>query len=426
MSLLSSKDKRIIFASAFGNTLEYYDFTLFGLLCPVISKLFFPQDHGSLSIFMALSLYAVGFLARPIGGILFGYYGDKYGRKNALSTSIILMSLSCFIIGILPTYQEIGIYATILLTLARLLQGICVGGEYSGAVIFSLEHSSNENVQNFAGSLIAASSHYGCLIASLVAAFFAYTQSTAIAWRVPFLLGSFIGIWGFYLRYKLPETPIFLDNQLYTFQPQQKLFKTLFKKYKKELFCSIILISVASMTAGFSTAFLNILYTQDLSFELYQSLLIISFGLIFYIFGSLLASYILKFYSATCLITVTSILLAMVSLFIMQALTSYHVTTILLAQMVFCSLSGIFWGVINPIIYKFFPTEIRYSGVAISDTIARTIFGGTAPMVFLFLKNYFLNNLFAIGLYLSCFCMISAVFCLVFLTKYNQRTANKV
>ena len=103
---------------------------------------------------MALSLYAVGFLAIPIGGILFGYYGDKYGRKNALSTSIILMSLSCFMIGILSAYQEIGIYATILLTLARLLQGMCVGGEYSGAVIFSLEHSSNEKRVSTKDSII--------------------------------------------------------------------------------------------------------------------------------------------------------------------------------------------------------------------------------------------------------------------------------
>ncbi|MBY0461873.1 MAG: MFS transporter [Alphaproteobacteria bacterium] len=422
MSPFFSKDKRIIFASAFGNTLEYYDFTLYGLLCPVLSKLFFPQNHGSLSIFMALSLYAIGFLARPVGGIIFGYYGDKYGRKNALSTSILLMSLSCFIIGVLPTYQDIGIYAPALLMLARFLQGICVGGEYSGAVIFSLEHSPNEKVQNFAGSLLAASSHYGCLIASLIVAFFAYIQSTSIAWRIPFLLGSFIGIWGFYLRYKLPETPIFLDNQHYTSEASPKLFRTIFSDYKKELLCSIALISVASVTAGFSTAFLNIIFTQDLSFELHKSLLIISFGLVFYIIGSLFAPYFLKFFRATFLVTMSSILLAIVSLFIMYGLVTYHLITILLTQALFCSLSGIFWGLINTVIYEFFPPSIRYSGVAISDTIARTIFGGTIPIVLLFLKNYF-DSLFVIGLYLSSFCIISAISCLFCLGQYNRQTA---
>ena len=424
MPRLSQQNKRPIVASAFGNTLEYYDFTLYGLLCPIFAKLFFPQNYGSLTIFMALSLYAIGFIARPIGGLLFGYYGDKYGRKNTLSTSILLMSFSCLLIGCLPTYQEIGFYSTILLMIARFLQGVCVGGEYSGAVIFSLEHSSNEKVKNLSGSLLAASCHFGCFIASLIATFFSYMQSTEAAWRIPFLLGSLAGLWGFFMRYKLPETPVFLENQKDIFQSHPQLLKTLIKNYKKELFLSIILIAIASMMAGFSTAFLSIVYTQILSFKLHTSLLIVSFGLIFYIIGSLLASYFLRFYQAFYLVQLVSFLLAIASLFIMHGLTSRHLVIILLSQAFFCSLAGVFWGVINPIIYAFFPPLVRYSGIAISDTIARTIFGGTIPIVLLFLKNYF-DNFFVIGLYLSSFCIILIISCLIF-TKYSKSVPDKI
>ena len=419
MSRLNQQNKRPILASAFGNTLEYYDFTLYGLLCPVFAKLFFPQNYGSLTIFMALSLYAIGFLARPIGGMLFGYYGDKYGRRNTLSASILLMSFSCLVIGSLPTYQEIGFCATILLMIARFLQGICVGGEYSGAVIFSLEHSSNEKVKNLSGSLLAASCHFGCLIASLVVAFFSYMQSTEIAWRIPFLLGSFAGLWGFFMRYKLPESPVFLESQNDTLQSHPKSLKTLIKNYKKELLCSVILISITSMMAGFSTAFLSIVYAQILSFSLHSSLLIVSFGLIFYILGSLLAPYFLRYYQSPYLVQIVSVLLAIDSLFIMQGLTSRYLVIILLSQALFCSLAGVLWGLINPIIYTFFPPLIRYSGIAISDTIARTIFGGTIPIVLLILKNYF-DSFFVIGLYLSSFCLMSAIFCSIFFTKYNR------
>lgn len=181
---------------------------------------------------------------------------------------------------------------------------------------------------------------------------------------------------------------------------------------------------MSSVNAGFSTAFSGLLYTQEFSFELHQALLIVSFGLVFYIMSSLFASYLLRFFKATDLIMGSGILLALFSIFIMAGLTSSHLLVILVFQMIFSCLSGVFWGSINPVIYEFFPPTIRYLGVALSDTLARTIFGGTAPMVFLFLKSYF-GNYSVIGMYLSLFCVVSTVFCLFVVAKRPETTKNE-
>ena len=165
-----SSDRKIILASMSGNVLEYYDFTIFVFLTPLISPLFFPNEDKVVSLIAGLGTYAVGFFMRPFGGLFFGYIGDTYGRKKALTLSIFMMAIPTALMGCLPTYEQIGILAPLLLICCRLCQGLCAGGEYNGASIFTVENVQKTGV-GISGALISSCSAIGSLSASIVASF---------------------------------------------------------------------------------------------------------------------------------------------------------------------------------------------------------------------------------------------------------------
>jgi len=205
-----SNKKKVIIASVLGNALELYDFSLYGIFVPLFATLFFPTGNPTVALLASLATFAVGFLTRPLGGILFGYLGDRFGRKNALLISIMLMALPTLIISFLPTYAQIGILAPILLLLCRLLQGLCAGGEYTGASIFIIEHLGKSR-RGLAGSLISASGAIGSLIAMLLGAALLQPGLPEWSWRIPFLMGAFLALIGFYIRRSLQESPEFTE-----------------------------------------------------------------------------------------------------------------------------------------------------------------------------------------------------------------------
>jgi MHS family proline/betaine transporter-like MFS transporter len=156
-SFKMKKETKVITASMVGNALEFYDFSLYGFFAPILSTLFFPSDNSLVSLIQALGVFALGFMTRPIGAIIFGHIGDKLGRKKALSYSVLLMSIPTMAIGLLPTFEQIGIWAPLLLVFCRLCQGLCAGGEYNGSALFALEHNP-ENKRGFIGGLLTSAS----------------------------------------------------------------------------------------------------------------------------------------------------------------------------------------------------------------------------------------------------------------------------
>ena len=163
--------KKVIFAASIGNLLEMYSFSLFVMLLPTLTPLFFPSSDPFASLLLAYVIFSVGFLAYPLGALLFGYIGDKHGRRVALSFSIVGMALSTCLIGLLPSYATLGIISPILLACLRLIQGACAGRECMGGGVFIIESISDKN-HGFFGSLTAASGTFGALFASLISAFF--------------------------------------------------------------------------------------------------------------------------------------------------------------------------------------------------------------------------------------------------------------
>lgn len=221
---MTKTHNKTIFAGIFGNALEWYDFTAYAFFAPILATLFFPAKDPTVSLLMAFGVFALSFLVRPLGAIIFGYLGDHFGRKKALLVSIIVMSVPTFILGLLPSYTTIGIAAPLLLTLLRLVQGMAVSGEITSATSFLVEHA-HESRRGFTGSLAMCSAFVGIVISSaavtLITNATTHDQLTAWGWRLPFLFGGILGFIGLVTRLKSSETTHY-EKAKQTLQQQRK------------------------------------------------------------------------------------------------------------------------------------------------------------------------------------------------------------
>ncbi len=204
--------RRVVTASFVGTTIEWYDFFLYGTASALVfNKLFFPQFDPVTGTMAAFATYAVGFFARPVGGIVFGHFGDKIGRKSMLVTTLMLMGVATILIGLLPTYDQIGMWAPLLLVTLRFVQGFGVGGEWGGAVLMAVEHGA-AGKRGFYASWVQAGVPVGLLLANAVFMLVSTMEEGAFlswGWRVPFLLGVLLLGVGMFIRLKIIESPVF-------------------------------------------------------------------------------------------------------------------------------------------------------------------------------------------------------------------------
>ena len=206
----------IAFASAIGTTIEWYDFFLFGVVTPlVLNKLFFPNFDPLVGTLLAYTTFFVGFISRPIGGIIFGHYGDRIGRKTVLVLTILIMGIATFLIGCLPTYASVGIWAPVMLLVLRIFQGIGIGGEWGGAVLMAVEHSPAGR-RGFYGSWPQIGVPAGLLLSSGMVYLLSYLPEADFfswGWRIAFLISAVLVAVGLYIRLKIMETPAFTRIQ---------------------------------------------------------------------------------------------------------------------------------------------------------------------------------------------------------------------
>jgi MHS family shikimate/dehydroshikimate transporter-like MFS transporter len=204
--------RSVVFASSIGTIIEWYDFLIYGMAAALVfNKLFFPNVDPLLGTLAALGSYAVGFLARPLGGALFGYFGDRMGRKSILMITLVLMGLGTFLIGLLPTYAQAGIWAPIMLITLRFIQGLGLGGEWGGAAVMVLEHAPKHR-RGFYGSLVQVGFPLGLVIATLVFGAVSRMPEEDIlswGWRVPFLVSAVLIVVGIFIRSNVTESPVF-------------------------------------------------------------------------------------------------------------------------------------------------------------------------------------------------------------------------
>lgn len=207
---------RVVLASFVGTMIEWYDFFIYGTAAALVfNRLFFPSDDEFIGRMAAYASFAVGFFIRPLGGVIFGHFGDRVGRKAMLVTTLLMMGLATFLIGLLPTYESIGVAAPVALILLRLVQGLGVGGEWGGAVLMAVEHG-HTGRRGFYGSCVQMGVPAGLLLATAVFSAFSSLpeeQFLAWGWRVPFLLGILLLAVGMFIRFQVFESPLFAESQ---------------------------------------------------------------------------------------------------------------------------------------------------------------------------------------------------------------------
>jgi len=206
--LLKAANVKTLCTSIFGGALEFYVFQLFGFFAPILGKLFFPSDNHIVSTLFGFGLFAVGFLTRPLGGIIFGYIGDHFGRKISLYSSLILMGTTTLLIGLMPSYEQIGIVAPLLILSLRLLQGISVGGELPGGLVFAIEHA-NPKYTGFVGGSLEAGYSGGTVLGALSGLIYSLPGMPDWSWRMFFIFGFVLSLIGLYIRKFSLETPEF-------------------------------------------------------------------------------------------------------------------------------------------------------------------------------------------------------------------------
>ncbi|MDA0939170.1 MAG: MFS transporter [Proteobacteria bacterium] len=372
---------KIISSTIVGNIVEYYDFGIYAAFTATIGRIFFPSDTALHQMMLAFLVFAVGFMMRPFGGIIFGHIGDKIGRKKALTISIIGMALSTFAISILPSYESVGVLAPILLIIIRLIQGICIGGEGAGSAIFILEHLEGYKT-GLIGSIVMASNMIGTLLAMLVGLVIVNFTDDDFSWRYGFMLGSIMGFVGLHLRRKLAETPVFQEMQL----KEKHADIPALQVVKKEL-ASVLLIlflaAAATSTAYTIRAYLAIFFSQFLLFSQTESLLLtISCLLVFILllpcFGMIADSVgYKKFLNITCI----AIIMLIYPTFYLLVNGGENLIFIFIGITVLGALAAAISAPAYPYAVQIFSPEFRYSGLALSWNLGNAFFGGTTPTI---------------------------------------------
>lgn len=400
--------KKTLLAGAIGNVLEWYDFALYGYFAPVFAALFFPSDSPSVSLISAFGVFAVGFLARPLGALLFGYWGDTRGRRSALAWSVLLMAIPTCLLGLLPTYEAIGAIAPIALTLCRFLQGFSVGGEFTGSATFLVEHAAASQ-RGYVGSWAGFSAQIGALLGSGVGALIASSLADEAlhqwGWRIPFVMGGFIAVAGWYLRTRVPESPAFetirQTGRLAT-SPVRDVF-TMQGRAVAKVIGLVWLHGVAFyLLYVYLTTYLVTVTNVPLA-----TILILNTGCM-----TLLALLIPLMGAWSDRIGQTPLLMtgaagiALLSYPSFLWLTSNNLPRMIAAQTLLTLLVACYMGPFFAAVGELFPTPQRYTGLSVGYNIGAAIFGGTAPLIAtLFIE--WSNNTLAPAFYLSLCATIS-------------------
>lgn len=374
---------RLILVGVIGNVMEWYDFAIYGYFATIIGKLFFPSDNPAVSLIASFGAFAAGFLVRPIGGLFFGRIGDLYGRQKAMFLSVLVMAIPTVLIGLLPTYNSIGIMAPILLIVCRIAQGLSVGGEFTSSLVFLTENAPAGKRASYAvwgawgasaGTLLGAGMGY------LVASVLTQNQLESVGWRVPFLIGGGIAFFGFWLRRGLKTEVLGAHSS----SPA----KDIFTKYRWEIIRGILLnigFAVAFYTIFvFTVSFLQQVAGFSAEKSLRNNVICMSvLLLILPISAKISDKYGRKKVLATGLFI---LVVGAIPLFKVMGEGIRWVT--IGCELVITIAVAILSGTIAAANVELMPKEVRCTGLAFSFNLAVGVFGGLTPMLIAWMLDY--------------------------------------
>ena len=384
---ISPKARRRALVSSFlGSTVEYYDFLLYGAAAGLVfPHLFFPEtmDRG-LGTVLSFVILLAGYIARPVGGVLFGHFGDKFGRKNILFITLMMMGIVSVAIGLMPTYHTIGIAAPLLLVLLRVIQGLAVGGEWAGATLMAAEHVQEKN-RGFAASIAVTGGPTGSVLATLILGLFAGLPEEdflAWGWRVPFLLSAVLVIIGLYMRYRVTESPDFLKAKAEGATSTGMPLARVLRDYPKETILGTLAVAGPLFMQAMLAIFMVPYVVSTGAVDRQTALMMLTASSFVHIFAIPFFAWLSDRYGRRP-VMLGGALISVALVFPMFALFN----------------SGVFWMVAlgfmvgNPIIQasmygpigaflaEKFDTESRYTGVSITFQVGSVLGAGLAPLM---------------------------------------------
>lgn len=373
-----------MFASTAGHVVEWFDFSIYAYFASYIGKAFFPSTSPYTSVLSALAVFGVGFAARPLGSLVFGHFGDKVGRRNVLAVAILMMAGCSLVIGILPSYETIGAAGSVILVIARLLQGFSTGGEYTGAGLFVVEHAPNGR-RGFFGSVHQAGIGIGLLLGSMsatvLATLLAPADIASYGWRIPFILGGVLGLLGLLLRLGIAESPQFEKVKQSGAISSAPIVEGWATQRMNMLIVGGIFVCATVNFYAF-LAYLPTYATVVLGMPAREAFLANTLGLLVFTASSLIAGLLSDRFGRKPMLLLHAggiALLAWPMFAMLEANRTFLV--LLLVQCVGAALQGAFSGAGLIACIELVPTRFRYSVVGIPQSITTTIFGGTAPFI---------------------------------------------
>lgn len=406
---------KVVVASLVGTAIEFFDFYIYATAAVIVfPHIFFPQGDPTAATLQSLATFAIAFIARPIGSALFGHFGDRVGRKVTLVASLLTMGVSTVIIGLLPTYESIGILAPILLALARFGQGLGLGGEWGGAALLATENAPPRKRALY-GSFPQLGAPIGFFFANgtflLLSWLLTDEQFMSWGWRVPFVLSAVLVIIGLYVRVSLHETPVFAKIAKAGKQVKVPMGTLLSKHLKATIIGTFIMLAtytlfyimtVYSMTFSTAAAPVGLGFSRnDVLWMLMMA--VIGFGVMVPIAGYLADA----FGRRKCMIVITSLMIVFALFVFPPLLGSGNQALVMAYLLIGLSLMGLTFGPMGALLPELFPTEVRYTGASFSYNVASILGASVAPYIATWLQaNY---GLFYVGVYLASMSVLTLI-----------------
>ncbi|UVL38401.1 MHS family MFS transporter [Pseudomonas sp. B21-040] len=388
--------RKAVTAATIGTALEWFDFTLYGAVsATILPKLFFPAMEPTAGLLASLATFGVGLAARPLGAITCGYLGDKLGRRNLMLATVTMMGLASVLMGLLPTYGQVGIWAPILLVLLRIIQGFALGGESTGAQLMALEHASPERRGRYSGMLGLCSPLSQILANGVLmglAATLSSEQFESFGWRIPFLMSFVLVVVAIFIRLKVDETPAFVALKKTPAKKEKSPLKSaLGSHYKTILRLMLFFCSPAALfylIVIFSLSYL----TKHLGMSQSMGFMSLMVANVCAIFGALAGGYLSDRWGRKKALALGSCMTLLILFVYFPILNTQNVTAIMAIMGLFLGFTQ-FQSGIQPVAFaEAFPTQVRYSGSALAYTGANLVIGGPMPMIAVWLMSQSNNS----------------------------------